>query len=90
MTEDIRDTLRRLRMDLTNAQAKLTDAMNALEHVDLPERQPVKACPECGLGGQAHLDGCTLAPPPAPAVDHGYAPRTIPADLAETVGLNAK
>lgn len=45
---DALEELKRIRMDLTAAQAKLTDAMNAIAgHPDSTAPRP--SCPTCGL-----------------------------------------
>ena len=45
---DALEQLRLIRMDLTNAQAKLTDAIRTVSALNLPEPAAVP-CPVCGL-----------------------------------------
>jgi hypothetical protein len=45
---DALEQLRLIRMDLTNAQAKLTDVMRTVSALNLPERATVP-CPVCGI-----------------------------------------
>jgi hypothetical protein len=45
---DALEQLRLIRMDLTNAQAKLTDVMRTVSALNLPERAAVP-CPVCGI-----------------------------------------
>lgn len=46
--EDTLETLRRMRRELTAAQAQLTDVMEAVA-ANFPNDQPVTKCPECGI-----------------------------------------
>ncbi len=51
MSNPIEDTLtelRRIRMDLTNAQAKLTDAMNLIASMPIPA-DATRTCDLCGV-----------------------------------------
>jgi hypothetical protein len=48
MKDDVLEQLRRIRSDLTAAQAKLTDAMRLVAALDIPDPGRVP-CPECGL-----------------------------------------
>jgi hypothetical protein len=45
---DLYDVLRRLRYDLTSAQAKVTDALNILTALNLAD-SPAERCHVCGL-----------------------------------------
>jgi hypothetical protein len=45
---DLYDVLRKLRYDLTAAQAKVTDALNILAALNLAD-VPAECCPACGL-----------------------------------------
>lgn len=47
---DVYQILRKLRYDLTAAQVKVTEALNALNAMNLPEQSPLIACPKCGAG----------------------------------------
>jgi hypothetical protein len=47
---EIFEVLRRLRYDLTAAQAKVTDALNILSSMNLPALKARLECPECGAG----------------------------------------
>lgn len=44
--QDVVETLKRIRYDLTAAQAKVTDALNYLGELNLPERDEAR-CPIC-------------------------------------------
>lgn len=45
---DVYDLLMKIRYDATAIQAKVTDALNALRELELPDR-PVARCEVCGL-----------------------------------------
>jgi hypothetical protein len=49
---EIFDVVRKIRYDLTAAQAKVTEALNMLAAMNLPAQAKVE-CPDCGVG----LDG---------------------------------
>lgn len=44
------EVLRRIRMDLTDAQMKVTEALNMLSAMNLPVKAPENVCPQCGHG----------------------------------------
>ncbi len=46
---DIYETLRKIRYDATAIQAKVTDALNLLGTMSIPEAEPRPTCPECGV-----------------------------------------
>ncbi len=46
---EIYEILRKIRYDLTAAQAKLTEAFNMLAQMNLPVRADGPPCPHCGV-----------------------------------------
>jgi hypothetical protein len=57
---DILEIARKLRMDLTNMQAKLSELMRLAALLEAPA-EDARACPECGLHARALPQGATLA-----------------------------
>lgn len=45
---DVFEVMRKLRYDLTAAQAKVTDVLNMLASYNLPVTDPRPECPQCG------------------------------------------
>src|SRR5262245_20490733 len=52
--EDVYTQLRACREDLTRLQGRVTDIVNMLNTLALPERE-LERCPHCGLGFQGPL-----------------------------------
>ncbi len=48
MSADAFEMLRKIRMDLTNAQAKITDLANILNELNVKDTSRPK-CPKCGI-----------------------------------------
>lgn len=68
---DTLELLRKMRMDLTQLQARLTDVIESVAGFPLPQgagdyQSPAKICTDCGEKlGHGHADDC----PRLPAID---------------------
>ena len=65
---DVFDHIKRMRMDLTQLQARVTTLSELLSAMNLPDSKPSSTgnnnptCPTCGIGAGHHLEDCDLAP----------------------------